>query len=297
MEIRQLRYFVGIADAESFSEASKHLFISQSAISQQIKALEEELDTPLFIRNTHSVTLTESGQYLLPLARKVLQNVKECEDCISDIKGLLRGELNIGLTYSLEPYVREAVLSFMKQHPYVQVNVHYKNLPELLQRLRNQEIDMMLSMMPTSPHDFAESTPILQYRLGAVMRKTHFLAKKESLSFEDLKQQCFILPEKGIRDRNAIESYIHAETGTLKIRSLINDANAILNILQESNYVSILAEHIVRNRPSLCFIPIEQLSAPVQVYAHRHCNAPKKRSFDIFLKLLRETPAYYLHDL
>lgn len=297
MEIRQLKYFVGIADAGNFSDASKHLYISQSAISQQIKALEEELDTQLFIRNTHSVTLTESGQNLLPLARKVLRNVKDCEECISDIKGLLRGELNIGLTYSLEAYVREAVLNFMKQYPQVQINLHYKNLPELLQRLRNQEIDMMLSMMPTSPHEFVESFPLLQYRLSAVMRRTHPLAKRSSLTFQDLQQQHLILPEKGIRDRNAIESYIHAETGTLNIRSLMNDANAILNILQDSNYISILAEHVVRNRPSLCCVPIEQLSAPVQVYAHRNRDSSQKRSFDIFLKMLCETTAYYTQCL
>lgn len=294
MELRQLRYFVGIAETGRFSDASKQLFISQSAVSQQIKALEEELDTQLFVRNTHSVSLTESGQELLPLARKVLQSVTDCHDRIADLKGLLCGELNVGLTYTLEPYVRETMLAYMKEYPKVQINAHYKNLPELLKKLRNHEIDMMLSMMPTSPHDFVDSVPLTSYTLRAIMRRNHPLASKEKLTFADLQRQGLILPEKGIRDRNAIESYIHTDTGSLNIRSLVNDANAILNILQESNMISILAENTIVNRPSLCAIPIEGLDMPIKVYAHFNREVHHKHSADIFLDLFRKTSAYYL---
>lgn len=294
MEIRQLRYFVGIAETGRFSEASKQLFISQSAVSQQIKALEDELGTQLFVRNTHSVSLTESGHELLPLARKVLLSVGECHDRINDLKGMLCGELNVGLTYTLEPYAREAMLMFMKQYPKVQVSYHYKNLPELLRKLRDREIDIMLSMMPTSDHSFADSVPLMYYRLAAVMRKTHPLAKKKMLTFEDLQKQGMILPEKGIRDRNAIESYIHTSTGHLNIRSLVNDANAILNILQESNFVSILAENTVQNRPSLCAIPIKSLDKPIQVYAHFNNTVPHKHSADVFIDIFKETPTFFM---
>lgn len=294
MELRQLKYFVGIAETGRFSDASKQLFISQSAVSQQIKLLEEELGTQLFVRNQHSVSLTESGKELLPLARKVLRGITDCYDRISDLKGLLCGELNIGLTYTLEPYVREAMLSFMKSYPKVQVNAHYKNLPELLAKLRNCEIDMMLSMMPTSPHEFIESVPLMEYRLSAIMRKNHPLANKEHLEFEDLKHQGLILPEKGIRDRNALESYIHAETGSLNIRSLVNDANAILNILQESNYIAILAENTIANRPSLCSVTIKALDMPIKVYAHFNKDTTHKHSADVFLEMFRNTSVFYV---
>lgn len=294
MELRQLRYFVGIAETGRFSEASKQLFISQSAVSQQIKALEDELGTQLFVRNTHSVSLTESGQELLPLARKVLLSVGECRDRINDLKGLLCGELNVGLTYTLEPYARETMLAFMKQYPKVQLNFHYKNLPELLRKLHDRDIDIMLSMMPTSEHGFVDSIPLHTYRLMAVMKKTHPLSRKKFLTFSDLQTQGLILPEKGIRDRNAIESYIHTSTGDLNIRSLVNDANAILNILQESNLISILAEHIVDNRPSLCAIPIETLDKPIQIYAHFNNETRRKHSADVFIEVFKQTSAYFM---
>lgn len=294
MEIRQLKYFVSIADTGRFSDASRQLYISQSAVSQQIKALEDELGVQLFTRTTHSVALTEVGRHLLPLARKVLNTVNECHDRISELKGLLCGELNIGLTYTLEPYVREAMLMFMKEYPKVQVNAHYKNLPELLKKLRNYEIDMMLSMMPTSPHEFVDSVPLMDYRLTAIMRKTHSLAKKEMLTFQDLKLQSLILPEKGIRDRNAIESYIHTETGELNIRALVNDANAILNILQETNYISILCENTIDNRPQLCAVPIQELDREIQVYAHFNKDVPRKQSAEAFLECMKSTRSYFV---
>lgn len=291
MELRQLKYFVGIAETGRFSNASKQLFISQSAVSQQIKALEDELGTQLFVRNTHSVALTESGQELLPYARQVLKGVDDCFNRIADIKGLLCGELNIGLTYTLEPYLRHAMIKFMKEYPKVKLNTHYRNLPELLGKLRTHEIDIMLSMMPVSPHEFIDSVPLLEYRLSAIMRNTHPLAHKERLNFYDLERQNLILPEKGIRDRNALESYVHAETGDLNIRALINDANAILNILQETNYISILAENTICNRPGLCAIPIDGLDKYIKVYAHFNREYSRKHSADVFLKVFKESSA------
>ena len=293
MDIRQLQYFVGIAETGRFSEASKMLFVTQSAVSQQIKLLEEELDTKLFVRQAHSVILTESGRELLPLAKNVLRGVTECRNRISDLKGLLCGTLNIGLTYSLEPYIRETMLAFMSRYPKVKVNAYYKSLSDLLRMLKEHEIDIMFAMMPTSPHDFAESTPIMEYRLGAIMRKSHPLASRKVLHFSDFLPHKLILPEKGLRDRNAIESFIHTETGDLNVVSLISDVNAIMNILQESNYISILTEHTIKNNPQLCSVEIEELSNPIKIYAHTNNTSLRKHSAEVFIEMLLQSRAVY----
>lgn len=294
MELRQLKYFTGVAEIGNFSKAAKNLFVSQSALSQQIRALEDELGTQLFVRDTHSVILSESGMELLPLAKKVLEDIKACGERITELQGLLCGQLSVGMTFTLEPYVREAMLTFMAHHPRVQLHAHYKNLHELLTKLQNQEIDLMLSMMPRNPHDFIESIPLLEYRLMAVMRREHPLAQKSCLKFSDLEHQRLILPEKGIRDRNAIESYICSGASQLNVCSLVNDANAILNILQESNHISILAENTIKNRPQLCAVRIEDLDKPIQVYAHFNKNVARKYSAKVFLDTFRETPLYFM---
>lgn len=296
MELRQLQYFIGIAETGHFSEASRNMFVTQSAVSQQIKMLEEELGTQLFVRLAHGVMLTESGKELLPLARKVLDDVTECHDRIANLKGLLCGTLNIGLTYSLEPYIRETMLAFMSRYPKVKVNANYKCLTDLLKMLKEHKIDIMFSMMPTSPHEFAESVPLMEYRLAAIMRKSHPLAKRELLRFSDFLPHRLILPEKGLRDRNAIESFIHAKTGNLNVVSLINDVNAVMNILQDSNYISILTEHIIKSNPMLCSVPIEELSKPIQIYAHFNNTTLRKRSADVFVNMLKESRSLFVKN-
>lgn len=293
MELRQLQYFVGIAETGRFSEASRRFFVTQSAVSQQIKLLEDELDTQLFVRQSHCATLTESGEALLPLAKKVLNGMVECRESIMHLKGMLGGTLNIGLTFSLEPYIRETMLAFMARYPKVKVNAYYKSLSDLLSMLRVGEIDIMFSMMPTSPHDFVESVPLLEYRLAAIMRRTHPLATRDELHFADFMPHKLILPEKGLRDRNAIESFVHAETGELNVVALVNDVHALMNILQESNYISILTESIIKNNPALCSVPIAELSNPLQIYAHFNNTTLRKHSAQVFVEMLQQSRALF----
>lgn len=289
MELRQLTYFVGVADTCSFSETSRKLFVSQSAISQQIKLLEEELGAQLFVRRHNNVTLTESGSKLYPLAKHVLAGVEECHSQMKELKELLCGELNIGLTYSLEPYMRDAMLQFLRRYPRVRVNALYKNLRELLRMLQDAEIDMMLSMMPISPHEFVTSVPLTEYRLAAVVSKSHVLANKTVVSFQDLLPHKLILPEKGLRDHNAIESFVHKETGNLHVQAVVNDVNALLNIVQSSNYVTILTEASIASRPFLCSVPIEELKTPIPIFAHFNNQVSRKHSAMKFLEMLHDT--------
>lgn len=288
MELRQLKYFIGVADTGSFSETSRRQFISQSAISQQIKMLEDELKAQLFSRQHNNVVLTESGTKLYPLAKQVLAHVEECHIRMKELKNLLCGELSIGLTYSLEPYMRDAMTEFLRLYPKVRLNARYKNLPELLRLLQNEEIDMMLSMIPTSPHDFVDSIPLTEYRLAAVMSKSHSLARKKTVTFRDLLPHKLILPEKGLRDRNAIESFIHKDTGELNVQAIVNDVNALLNIIQGTNYVTILTEASIASRPNLCSVPIEELLSPIPIFAHFNRQVARKNSALKFLEILQE---------
>lgn len=80
MELRQLKYFVKAAETLNFSDAAKALCITQSTLSQQIRQLEQDMSTPLFLRNSHTVTLTEAGSELLPYARRTLHAANACAD-------------------------------------------------------------------------------------------------------------------------------------------------------------------------------------------------------------------------
>ena len=92
MELRHLKYFVTVAKTLNFSEASRHLYVTQGTLSQQIQQLEGEIGAQLFDRTRHSVVLTEAGEELLPLAIKTIEDSEICGNRIRDLKGaLIRG--------------------------------------------------------------------------------------------------------------------------------------------------------------------------------------------------------------
>ena len=123
MELRHLRYFAKAAETLNFSDAAKVLNIAQSSLSQQIRQLEDELGIQLFIRNSHSIRLTEAGQVMLPFALRTIHEAQTCADRIHDLQKLLTGTLNIGVTHSFSPILTESVISFMKMYPGIKLNI------------------------------------------------------------------------------------------------------------------------------------------------------------------------------
>lgn len=288
MEIRQLRYFVAIADTGSFSEASRRCFLSQSAISQQIKLLEDEFKTSLFNRTSHSVKMTESGEQLLPLARKILSDISHCQDQMEDLGQTLQGTLNIGATYSLEPYLRRAITLFIKLHPKVQINMHFETIANLIKTLRSEELDMAFSMLVEGEDNWVESFPMVKYKLAAIMSDTHPLSQRTSVSIKDLSQYGMILPEEGINGTNSIQKYLCEEAKDLKIRATVNNPTSLLNMLKQTRCISILSDWQANGDPELRAIPIDELADPITTYAHIPKGVYSKRSVHAFLKMLKE---------
>lgn len=289
MELRQLKYFVRIAETLNFSEASRTLYVTQSTLSQQIKSLEDELGSLLFQRDSHSVTLTESGQMLLPLARQTLMDASSCKEQIKDLQEMLTGELNIGVTYSFSPILTETVKDFMKEYPGVKLNIQYKNMEELMGLLRRREVDFVLSFKSNRPYDEIESHNIFEDKLSVIMRKDHALASKSSISIGDLTKHRLAFPAKGLQARNAIEKYIDLEASRLNVCLEINEANILLDIVQHNNVFTILSEATIRGREMLKAIPLDIPDNQMQGCIHTLKRVYRKRSAEAFVKMLRET--------
>ena len=122
MELRQLRYFAKAAETLNFSDAAKALNIAQSSLSQQIRQLEDELNVQLFLRNNHTIRLTEAGEQMLPFALRTIHDARTCTDRIHDLQKLLVGTLNIGhsfiqsYTHRIGYLVHENVPRYKAQH-------------------------------------------------------------------------------------------------------------------------------------------------------------------------------------
>lgn len=179
MEIRQLKYFLRVAETLNFSQAARELFITQSTLSQQILHLEQELSQQLFVRNSHEVILTEAGEMLLPMARDSVYMVDNCVQRIQELGQLLTGELNIGVTFSFSGIMAETMIDFMHKHPKVKLSVCFSSMEDLMERLQRHELDLVLAFKPSEVNPRIESQVLFNNRLAAVVNSQHPLAPAE----------------------------------------------------------------------------------------------------------------------
>lgn len=290
MELRQLRYFVKAAENLSFSDAAKSLNIAQSSLSQQIRQLENELGSPLFIRGPHSIRLTEAGEAILPFALSTLREAEACADRIHDIHKLLTGTLNIGVTHSFSPILTESVISFMKMYPAIKLNIVYKQMNELMELLTKHDIDFLLAFKPIQSLPDVESHILFQNALSAIVGVSHPLASRERVTITELQKFDLALPSRGLQARNAFDSIV-SDLENFKIRIEINEVNTLLKLVRQTGLVTILAEDSIYDVRDVKAIPIDFPDNQMVGCVHILKGTYRKHSMLEFIRLLSESLA------
>lgn len=289
MELRQLQYFVTVARTLNFSEAARKLFITQGTLSQQIRQLESEMDIELFDRTSRNVSLTEAGEELLPLAIGTIEASKTCMNKVHDLHKALTGTLNIGVTHSFSGILIDSVKEFIKEHPGVKLNIHYKTAAELMEMLREKSVDLALAFKPIMEYEDVESEVLFTTSLSAVMRKDHPLAERKLLSIHDLGSQRIVLPGSGLQARRIFDNYVGIDTRMLNVEVEANDPNLILDIVQGTHLVTLVSSLATYYRPNLVAVPLEESTFQMLGCVHRLKEGYRKRSSEVFLDYLRES--------
>ncbi len=290
MELRQLRYFTKAAETLNFSDAAKCLNIAQSSLSQQVKQLEDELGTQLFIRSSHSVRLTEAGEMMLPFALRTLHEAESCVDRIHDLQKLLTGTLNIGVTHSFSPILTESVISFMKMYRTIKLNIVYKQMNELMELLAKREIDFVLAFRPLQPMPDVESHILFQNALSAIVGKRHPLASKDKISIAELEKYELALPSKGLQARNAFDS-IAPDFNSFNIRIELNEVNTLLKLIRQTGLVTVLAEDSIYDIQDVKAVPIDVPGNEMTGCVHILKDTYRKHSMQEFIRILTESIA------
>lgn len=290
MELRQLRYFVKAAETLNFSDAAKTLNIAQSSLSQQIKQLEDELGTQLFIRNSHSIRLTEVGESILPFALRTIHEAGACADRVRDLQKLLTGTLNIGVTHSFSPILTESVISFMKMYPGIKLNIVYKQMNELMELLAKREIDFVLAFKPVQSLPDVESHILFQNSLSVIVGNNHPLASRDKVSVAELENYELALPSKGLQARNALDSII-TSYNNLKIRIELNEVNTLLRLVRQSSLVTVLAEDSIYDVRDVKAVPLDVPDNQMAGCVHILKGAYRKHSMQEFIRVLTESIA------
>ncbi|MFW5584543.1 MAG: LysR substrate-binding domain-containing protein [Bacteroidales bacterium] len=264
--------------------------IAQSSLSQQIRQLEDELGTQLFIRDSHSFQLTEAGETMLPLALRTIHDAEACADRIHDLRKLLVGTLNIGVTHSFSPILTESVISFMKMYPKIKVNIVYKQMNELMGLLSNRELDFVLAFKPIQPLPNVESHILFQNTLSAIVGKSHPLASKDKVSISELEKYDLALPSKGLQARNAFDNIV-SDYDKFKVRIELNDVNTLLKLVRQARLVTVLAEDSIYSACDVKAVPIDVPDNQMSGCVHILKETYRKHSMQEFVRILTESIA------
>ncbi len=145
MQLQQLAYFVAVAETRHFTRAAEQLRVAQPSLSQQVRALERELGAPLFHRTRGNVSLTDAGQALLPVARRMLADADAARLSVREVLSLGRGRVRLGATPSLCTALLPTVLAgFRQQHPGIELIVRESGSRGLQQELTEGGLDLAL---------------------------------------------------------------------------------------------------------------------------------------------------------
>jgi DNA-binding transcriptional LysR family regulator len=188
MELRHLRYFVAVAEAENVTRAAARLRVAQPAISRQIRDLEEELGLALFERSAKAVRLTDAGRTFLEEARAVLQRADEAVQTVRAIAGGVRGELHVGYAPSLTVQILpRALRKFQAELPGVRVSLHDLSTGEMLAGLRENRLHLALTVAPAGDElRGLRFTELARYAMCVAVAPGHNFARSRSLSVEKI---------------------------------------------------------------------------------------------------------------
>lgn len=143
MDIRQLKYVLEVAKCKNFSAAAANLYVTQSALSQQIRTVEKELGTPLFYRSTHHVQLTASGYEFCFYAKKVISAMEDFQQAFS--KSNIANGISLGLfPFYMKVGLQNTITSFISQHNDISATIHVYDTYQVYENLRNNNLDIAI---------------------------------------------------------------------------------------------------------------------------------------------------------
>jgi len=193
MELQALRYFVEVARLGGFTRASQTLHVTQPAISKMVKALEEELGTPLLLRESRQVTLTDAGRILLERAKGVLDSLRVVKEEVLELAALRRGRLRIGMPPIVGvTFFAPLLAEFHLAYPGIELVPREEGSHQIEALIMDRELDVGAVLLPTDETAFA-TMPFVRDELRVVIHAKHPLGRRRSLALRELARVPFVL--------------------------------------------------------------------------------------------------------
>jgi DNA-binding transcriptional LysR family regulator len=265
MELRQLEYFVAVAEERNFTRAAERVHISQSGVSAQIRQLERELGADLFDRSARGVTLTVAGKAALEPARAALAAAAAVAQAVGEVTDLIRGRLTVGMVVgcTITPLF-DALAAFHRAHPGVEIALVEDDSERLVERVRAGTLDLALVGVASAvPEDLAAHT-IISEPIVAVVPPGHALAGRRRVRMRDLADHPFVCMPPGTGLRTAFDQICAAQGLRPLITFQAGAADAIADLAARGLAVGVLARSMAAAyRDRLVTLPIDDAGTPV----------------------------------
>jgi LysR family transcriptional regulator, transcriptional activator of the cysJI operon len=257
----RVRVFRTVAHHLNFSRAAEELFLTQPAVTQQIKALEDEIGVPLFDRSGGRITLTAGGKVLLPFADKMKEISDQAFSAVAETSGQQAGELAIGASQTIGQYLLpNFVAGFVKAYPRVQIIVRSGNTEAMLDALLAHEVHLALIEGLNQRKDL-NIEPFLQDHMVLVVPPSHEWADQD-VEVDALKQQPLLMREFGSGSRRVVEKAIVVaglQKKDLKIQMELDSTEGLLSAVEAGLGVTFVSRWAVRNQLSLGTLKIARI--------------------------------------
>lgn len=272
LDYRQLLAFVNVVEGGSFTHAAKALYMTQPAISWQIKSLEQELELQLLERKERNIVLTEAGRLFYAHARRIVRQYEEAINEMEQFKGLEKGHLKIGASTIPGEYILPAFIgSFKKKYPGATISMQIGDTGAIVELLLANEIHLAITGAKLKEPKL-EWQPLFKDEVVLIVGKNHPLAEKSSISLDELKRQEFIAREKSSGTWMVVREELLAQglaSGDLKIIMEIGSTRAVITAVEAGlglSWVSRLAVQDVLKLGSVKEIQVEGLKIERDLY-------------------------------
>jgi DNA-binding transcriptional LysR family regulator len=245
LNFNQFRVFYYAAKNLNFTAAAGELFITQPAVTAQIKSFEEFCNLKLFKKRGRRIFLTDEGRALYQYATRVFKFEKEIEAVIDDMRELKRGILSLGTTKAYARYFMPLMIStFHQNYPQIKIQLNEGSSLDMIHSLLDFKIEVAI-IAKAEDNPEVEFFPFSQEEMAVIVSPDHPLGDKKSISFADLATIPFIMKEKGSGTRKLVEELFGAEGCTPDILMETSNTEFIKQLVQRGEGVSFVVKEAV----------------------------------------------------
>ncbi len=242
LTLRQLQIFESVSRHLNYSRAAEELYLTQPAVSMQIKQLEQIVGLPLFEQTGKKLHLTAAGNELLRYARSMLQLMQEMESVFDEMKGLERGHLNIAAVSTANYFMPQLLAKFVQAHPKLQVSLSVANRDSVIRQLTENIADLAIMGQPPDEADMVAQA-FMENPLVVIAAPDHMLAGQKKIQPRQLASETFLLREKGSGTRGVVERFFASHKLPLPAHMEMDTNEAIKQSVSAHIGIGIISRH------------------------------------------------------